>query len=92
MTQLSQTNDYSRKELRFVGIKAKASDHPLSHVLNVALTQAQIGLLDAEALYAHVDRMGLSPYWAADSTDFWVQDPLAGALLVCCELTTSTIH
>lgn len=81
-----------RAELRYVGIKTLGSAEQLSYALGLALSQAEIGILDADALYAHVDRMGLAPRWTSSRTDFWVQDPLAGQLLVCCVLTTATIH
>lgn len=92
MTTQMNSVDYHRAELRYAGIKMDKQTGPLSYALGLALSQAEIGILDADALYAHIDRMGLEPRWADSRTDFWVQDPLAGQLLVCCVLTTATIH
>ncbi|MFK4135362.1 Uncharacterised protein [Pseudomonas luteola] len=83
----------TREELRYIGIKSKQREIATpSHALLIALSQAQTGLMDAETLYVYAKHVGLEPEWDQSHHNFWVQDPNAGVLLICCELTRSTVH
>ena len=75
-------------ELRFINLRALTPIvREISGELQLMLGCARLGPYDGHALFVRLQQKGLKPHCT-----IWVEDPVAGPLLVCFEHRRMTIH